>query len=107
MLSFLQGEILGLRLRWPRILVLLTCLMMTIVIAQQQRAIEAQRDLMGSLYRDSNQLQKMKKGDPAKQRDRIYVTDERILEPAAKAPAAQPAPTPAPPGVVARIQKQL
>src|SRR3954463_11820868 len=48
-LKFLQDEFAGLRSRWLRILALLTCLCLAGVVAQQQRAIEAQGNLIQAL----------------------------------------------------------
>lgn len=87
MLTFLQTEIAGLRLRWPRVLILLTCLAMVVVVAEQQRAIEAQSSLIAALSNDSNQA-KLKGKQP---KVSVYITDSHIIEPAAKAKDKTPA----------------
>lgn len=105
MLSFLQTEIAGLRSRWLRVLALLTCLVMALVIAEQQRAIEAQGTLISSLSGDSNQARLKVEKQP---RVSIYITDSHIIEPASKTPEkpASPADKKAAPNP-ARIQKLL
>ena len=98
MRSFLQDEFAGLKSRWLRVLALLTCLVMALVVAEQQRAIEAQGSLIAALSGDANQRKTEKQPKVS-----VYITDSKILEPAAKMPEA-PAPTrPAP----ARIQRQI
>ena len=101
MLKFLQDEFVGLRSRWLRILALLTCLAMTLVVAQQQRAIEAQGSLIGALSGDANS-QKLKNEKQPKVS--IYITDSKILEPASKTPEP-PAATAKP--AAARIMRQI
>jgi hypothetical protein len=100
MLRVLQDEFAGLKSRWLRVLALLTCLAMVLVIAEQQRAIEAQGNLISVLSGDSNQ-QKLKAESQPKVS--IYITDSKILEPAKTpeppAPTARPSP--------ARIMKQI
>lgn len=104
MLSFLQDEIAGLKSRWARILALLTCLVLALVVAQQQRAIEAQASLLASFSGDSNRLQTMQNGDKPQPKISVYITDSHILEPASKAPE-QPRPTKQP--SPARFQRQI
>ena len=103
MLSFLQTEFAGLRSRWLRVLALLTCLAMVAVVAEQQRAIEAQGSLIATLSGDSNQARLKEK----KARISVYITDSHIIEPASKAPdkSAAPAENPAP--HPARFQKLI
>lgn len=104
MLRFLQDELIGLRSRWLRLLALLTCLVLTLVVAEQQGAIEAQGSLIANLSADSNKLQKIQNGDKSEPRISVYITDSHILEPASKAP--QP-PEPAKPTSPARFQHQI
>lgn len=104
MLSFLQDELAGLKSRWPRLLALLTCLVLALVVAQQERAIEAQANLLASLSGDSNKLQKMQSGDKAQPKISIFITDSHILEPASKPPQN---PEPAKPVSPARFQHQI
>ncbi len=92
MLSFLQDELAGLKSRWPRLLALLTCLMMALVAAQQQRAIEAQAGLIAALSGESNKAKLDVKKEP---RVSVYITDSHILEPASKPPQPQPTTSPA------------
>ena len=83
MLNFLQDEFAGLRSRWLRVLALLTCLVLALVVAQQERAIEAQGSLIANLSGDSNKAKLEIEKQP---RVSIYITDSHILEPTAKAP---------------------
>ena len=96
MMKFLQDEFAGLRSRWLRVLALLTCLAMALVVAEQQRAIEAQAGLIAALSGDANQSKLDKQP-----RVSMYITDSKILEPARK--------TPEPPAPVSpvRIQHQI
>lgn len=104
MMSFIQTEIAGLRSRWLRVLALLTCLVMAIVVAEQQRAIEVQGSLIASLSRDSNHA-KLKETQP---RVSIYITDSHILEPASKPPEERAAPVDERPAAdPARLQKLI
>ena len=102
MLNFLQDELAGLKLRWLRVLVLMSCLALLIVVAQQERAIEEQRSLIHALSGDRNQM--LAHGS-AGEKSRIYITDSRILEPKQQTQAPEPAQqAPARP---ARAQKYL
>ena len=104
MLSFLQDEIAGLRSRWPRLLALLTCLVLALVVAQQERAIAAQADLLAALSGDSNKLQKIQSGEKSEPKVSVYITDSHILEPASKAPET---PQPTKQSSPARFQHQI
>ena len=105
MLSFIQTEFAGLRSRWLRVLALLTCLVMALVIAEQQRAIEAQGTLIASLSSDSNQAKLKVEKAP---RISVYITDSRIIEPASKTPGKPAVPGDEKPVPnTARIQKLL
>lgn len=104
MLRFLQDELIGLRSRWLRLLALLTCLVLTVVAAEQQRAIEAQNGLIATLSGDSNKLQKIQSGDKSQPKISIYITDSHILEPASKPPVAS---EPVKPTSPARFQHQI
>jgi hypothetical protein len=86
MLKFLQDEFAGLKVRWLRVLTLLTCLVMALVVAQQERAIEAQGSLISSLSGDSNRLQQMQGAGKSQPSVSVYITDSRIPEPASKPP---------------------
>ena len=99
MLRFLQDEIAGLRSRWVRILALLTCLAMALVVAEQQRAIEAQGSLIASLSGDTNQRK-----IEIQPKVSVYITDSHILEPASKPPAPPPEPVKQAP---ARIMRHI
>ena len=102
MLSFLQDELIGLRTRWTRLLALLTCLCMAVVVAQQERAIEAQANLIQALSGDSNQQKLQTEKEP---RVSVYITDSHILEPASKPQPTQP--EPAKSISPARFQRQI
>ena len=99
MLRFLQDEFAGLRSRWLRVLALLTCLAMALVVAEQQRAIEAQAGLIAALSGDSNQSKLDKQP-----RVSMYITDSHIVEPARKEPET---PAPQAPASPARFQHQI
>ena len=99
MLRFLQDEFAGLRSRWLRVLALLTCLAMALVVAEQQRAIEAQAGLIAALSGDTNQSKLDKQPKVS-----MYITDSHILEPARKTPEP---PAPQAPVSPARIQHQI
>ena len=96
MLRFLQDELAGLKSRWPRLLALLTCLMLALVAAEQQRAIEAQGSLIASLSGDSNKAKLKTEKEP---KVSVYITDSKILEPENPEPAKQLSP--------ARFQHQI
>ena len=83
MLEFLQTEIAGLRSRWLRILALLTCLVLAMVVAEQQRAMEAQNGLIAALAGDSNTAKMKGEKQP---RISIYITGSHIIEPEAQSP---------------------
>ncbi len=104
MLRFLEDELVGLRSRWLRLLALLTCLVLALVAAEQQRAIQAQGSLIATLSGDSNKLQKIQNGDKSQPKISVYITDSHILEPASKPP--QP-PEPVKPTSPARFQHQI
>ncbi len=101
MLGFLQDEFAGLRSRWLRLLALLTCLVLALVAAEQQRAIEAQGSLISALSGDVNKPKLKSEKEP---KISIYITDSKILEPASKAPDN---PAPARPPSPARFQHQI
>ena len=104
MMRFLQDELIGLRSRWLRLLALLTCLVLAVVAAEQQRAIEAQSSLIATLSADSNKLQKLQSGDKSEPKVSVYITDSHILEPASKPPESPEAAKPIAP---ARFQRQI
>jgi sugar lactone lactonase YvrE len=90
--GFLQREREELKTRWTGVLVLLTCLAMILVVAQQGGTIDTQRNLIRVLWDDSKQLNKMRVQDLVKQRDKIYATDPNYVAPGEKAPAEKAAP---------------
>ncbi len=104
MLRFLQDELIGLKSRWLRLLALLTCLVLALVVAQQERAIQAQAGLITALTGDSNKLQTLQSGEKSQPKISVYITDSHILEPASKPPDN---PEPAKPVSPARFQKQI
>ena len=85
--SFLHREREELKTRWSCVLVLLTCLAMILVVAQQGGTIDKQRNLIQLLWDDSKQLNKIRIQDLVKKRDKIYATDPHIGAPGEKAPA--------------------
>jgi hypothetical protein len=103
----------GLQARWPRILALLTCLVMTLVVAEQGLTIEKQRELIQLLWGDSKQLTQIRIQDLAKQHPKMYVTEPKEpKEEKRKAEKAAPAPQrPSVPSVLpakpARLLKQI
>ena len=92
--SFLQREREELKTRWTCVLVLLTCLAMILVVAQQGGTIDTQRNLIRVLWEDSKQLNKIRIQDLVKQREKIPATDPRYAAPQQKekAPAEKAAP---------------
>jgi hypothetical protein len=62
---------------------------MAVVVAQQQRAIEAQGDLIQALSGDTNKQKLLGEKQP---RISVYITDSHILEPASKPQPPQPEP---------------
>ena len=92
--GFLQREREELKTRWSCVLVLLTCLAMILVVAQQGGTIDKQRNLIQLLWDDSKQLNRIRIQDLVKQREKIYATDPNYAAPGEKAPAekAEPAP---------------
>lgn len=104
----------GLQAGWPRILALLTCLVMTLVVAEQGLTIEKQRVLIQQLWSDSKQLTQMRAQDLAKQHAKMYVTDpkgpakEEKRKPEKAAPAPQKPSVPSVlPAKPARLLKQI
>ena len=96
MQSFLQREREGLKARWTCVVVLLTCLTMILVVAQQGGTIDTQRNLIRLLWGDSKQLNKIRIQDLIKQREKMNSTDPNNGSPEKKPPAAKPAPAPRP-----------
>lgn len=94
--GFLQREREELKTRWTCVLVLLTCLAMILVVAQQGGTIDTQKNLIRVLWDDSKQLNKMRIQDLVKQREKIYATDPNYAAPhdKEKAPAEKTAPEP-------------
>jgi hypothetical protein len=90
--SFLQREREELKTRWSCVLVLLTCLAMILVVAQQGGTIDKQRNLIQLLWDDSRQLNKIRVQDLAKQREKRYATDPRYAAPQEKEKAEKAAP---------------
>jgi hypothetical protein len=113
--SFLQREREGLKTRWTRVLVLLTCLAMILVVAQQGGTIDKQRNLIQLLWDDSKQLTEIRIQELAKQREKIFATnpnyaapqekDKAPTEKAEPAPQRPPAPSVLPPKP-ARVLRQ-
>jgi hypothetical protein len=95
--SFLQREREELKTRWTGVLVLLTCLAMILVVAQQGGTIDTQQNLIRVLWDDSKQLNKIRIQDLVKQREKIFATDPHYAPPTEKAPAEKAAPAPQPP----------
>jgi hypothetical protein len=94
--SFLQRERAELKTRWTGVLVLLTCLAMILVVAQQGGTIDKQRNLILLLWDDSKQLNRIRIQDLVKQREKIYATDPHFAAPGEKAPPEKAAPVPQP-----------
>ncbi len=92
MQSFLRREREGLKARWTCVVVLLTCLAMILVVAQQGGTIDTQRNLIRLLWDDSKQLNKIRIQDLAKEREKMKSTDPNSGSPEQKPPAAKPAP---------------
>jgi hypothetical protein len=94
--SFLHREREELKTRWTCVLVLLTCLAMILVVAQQSSTIDTQKNLIRVLWDDSKQLNKIRIQDLVKQREKIYPTDPQYAAPQEKekAPAEKVAPVP-------------
>ncbi|MBZ5630489.1 MAG: hypothetical protein LAO06_16650 [Acidobacteriia bacterium] len=90
MASFLERERVDMKGRWARMMVLLTCLVMVLVVAQQGGTIDKQHNLIQLLWGDSKQLTKIRTQELAKQREKIYTTDPHYGTPAPKAPADTP-----------------
>ena len=109
--SFLHREREELKTRWSCVLVLLTCLAMILVVAQQGGTIDKQRNLIQLLWDDSKQLNKIRIQDLVKQREKIFPTDPNYAAPGEKAPAEKAAPAPQRPPAVppkpARVLKQI
>ena len=94
--SFLQREREELKTRWSGVLVLLTCLAMILVVAQQGGTIDKQRNLIQLLWDDSKQLNKIRIQDLVKQREKMYLSDPHYAAPQEKdkAPAEKATPVP-------------
>ena len=108
--SFLQREREELKTRWSGVLVLLTCLAMILVVAQQGGTIDKQRNLIQLLWDDSKQLNKIRIQELAKQREKMYLSDTHYAAPQEKdkAPAEKAAPAPQrPPAVPAKQMRVL
>jgi hypothetical protein len=106
--SFLQREREELKTRWTCVLVLLTCLAMILVVAQQGGTIDTQQNLIRVLWDDSKQLNKIRVQDLVKQREKVYATEPHYAAPEDKSQAA-PAPQrpPALPLKPARVLRQI
>jgi hypothetical protein len=98
--SFLHREREELKTRWTCVLVLLTCLAMILVVAQQGGTIDTQKNLIRVLWDDSKQLNKIRIQDLVKQREKIFATDPHYAPPTEKAPAEKVAPVPQRPPVL-------
>ncbi len=108
--SFLQREREELKTRWTGVLVLLACLAMILVVAQQGGTIDKQRNLIQLLWDDSKALNRIRVQDLVKQREKIYSTDPHYAPPQEKdkAPAEKAAPAPQrPPAVPAKPMRVL
>ena len=112
--GFLQREREELKTRWTGVLVLLTCLAMILLVAQQGGTIDAQKNLIRVLWDDSKQLNKLRIEDLVKQREKMHATDPHYAAPGEKAPAekAEPAPQRPPaqsvlPARPARVLRQI
>jgi hypothetical protein len=96
--GFLQREREELKTRWTCVLVLLTCLAMILLVAQQGGTIDTQKNLIRVLWDDSKQLNKIRIQDLVKQREKIYATDPNYAAPPdkekEKAPVEKAAPEP-------------
>ena len=94
--GFLQREREELKTRWTCVVVLLTCLTMILVVAQQGGTIDKQRNLIQLLWDDSKQLNKIRIQDLVKQREKMYLSDPHYAAPQEKekekAPAEKAAP---------------
>ena len=111
--GFLQRERDQLKTRWTCVLVLLTCLAMTLVVTQQGGTIDTQKNLIRLLWDDSKALNQIRIQDLVKQRERIYATDPHYAAPGEKAPEkAEPEPQRSPkqsvlPEKPARVLRQI
>jgi hypothetical protein len=113
--NLLQLEREGLKSRWPRILALLTCLVTTLVVADQGVTIDKQRELIHLLWGDSKQLTQMQINSLPKPHADMYVEPEtKVPSKQAKPPAEKVAPEPRRPNVPsvlpvkpARLLKQI
>lgn len=109
--SFLQREREELKTRWTCVVVLLTCLTMILVVAQQGGTIDTQRNLIHLLWDDSKQLNKIRVQDLVKQREKMHLSDPHYAAPPEKAPAEKAAPAPQRPPVLpdkpARVLHQI
>ena len=91
MASFLEREGADIKNRWARAMVLLTCLVMVLVVAQQGGTIDKQRSLIQLLWGDSKQLTQIQLKELARQqKEKVYSTDPQYAGPAPKAPADTP-----------------
>lgn len=92
--GFMDREREDLKMRWPRVMALLTCLAMVLVVAHQGGTIDQQQSLIRLLWGDSKQLTQMRVNEIQKQREQMYLTDPQHSAPSEKPPAAKPAPKP-------------
>jgi hypothetical protein len=97
LVSMLQREGAGLKHRWPRIVALLTCLTMTLVVAEQGGTITTQQNLIRVLWSDSKQLNSIRVQELNKQREKMFPSDPQYAAPEQKPPAAKPPVPPAKP----------
>ena len=90
MAGFLEREPVDAKSPWARVMVLLTCLVMVLVVAQQGGTIDKQRNLIQLLWDDSKQLTRIRIQELAKKLEKIHTTDPHYGTPAPNAPADTP-----------------
>ena len=107
--NFLQRERKELKTRWTRVMILLTCLAMILVVAQQGGTIDTQRSLIRLLWDDSRQLNKIRVEELNKEREKMYLTDPNYGRDKTPSEKAAPAPkrTPAVPDKPMRVLRQI
>jgi hypothetical protein len=93
----LRREGAALKHRWPRIVALLTCLTMTLVVAEQGGTITTQQNLIRVLWSDSKQLNSIRVQELSKQHEKMFSSDPQYAAPEQKPPAAKAPATPAKP----------
>ena len=114
MAGFMEREGADIKNRWARAMVLLTCLVMVLVVADQGGTIDKQRNLIQLLWSDSKQMTHLQLKELARQhRDKADVADPQLgpdsnASPkvpdsnAAPAPKAEPVQPPKPARVLWR-----